>query len=227
MTPLRLFTKTRWNAQEIQHHTGATPVCVGPSFAWQRFIPGERPRNVTPVEVVAMVRPSTPRRSPELTVRVLEQLTSLYGSGVRIHVFGVDPSHSLLQNLARSGRCLLHGEVTTHRVSEILREADIFLDFSIYQAMGLTALEAMASGVAVVGPRRGGLAEFLEHEVSGLLVDTRDEMQCLQAARRLIDDWEFRDGLIRKGLEVAAHCYPEQAALALMETLFPGESARR
>ena len=221
MAPLRLFTKTAWNAREIQEHTGAVAICVGPSFAWHRFIPGQRPRNPNPVEVVAMVRPSTPRRSPELTVRVLERLAADYGSRIRIHVFGVDASHGLLRDLARSGRCSLHGEVTSQRVSEILRQVDIFLDFSTYQAMGLTALEAMASGVAVVGPRRGGLAEIVEHEASGLLVDTRDESQCLQAARRLIDDWEFRDRLIQKGFEVAAGCYPERPALAIMEALLP------
>lgn len=219
--PLRLFTKTAWNAREIQEHTGALAVCVGPSFAWHRFIPGERPRNPNPVEIVAMVRPSTPRRSPELTVRVLERLAADYGSRIRIHVFGVDASHDLLRGLAGSGQCSLHGEVTSQRVSEILREVDIFLDFSTYQAMGLTALEAMASGVAVVGPRRGGLAEIVEHEASGLLVDTGDESQCLQAARRLIDDWEFRDRLVQKGFEVAAGCYPERAALAVMEALLP------
>jgi len=219
-SPMHLFTKTAWNAREIETRTGVAVACIGPSLAWGRFIPGERPRNPLPVHVVAMVRPSTPRRSPELTVRVLERLAADRGEGVLLHVFGVDAGHSLLAKLADSGRCRLHGEVTSGRVAELLRDADVFLDFSTYQAMGLTALEAMASGVAVVGPERGGLAEIIEDGVSGLLVDTNSEARCLQAARRLVDDWDFRDGLTRKALEAAAACFPDRSALAMMDVLF-------
>jgi glycosyltransferase involved in cell wall biosynthesis len=110
--------------------------------------------------------------------------------------------------------------VTSDRISEILRDTDIFLDFSTYQAMGLTALEAMASGVAIVGPRRGGLVEVVQHEVSGLLVDTGNEGQCLRAARRLVDDWDLRDRLIVEGLQAVSGCFPEAAASALMDALF-------
>ena len=43
------------------------------------------------------------------------------------------------------------------------------------EGFGLTALEAMASGCAVIASRTGAFPEIIEHDVSGWLVPCRDE----------------------------------------------------
>jgi len=105
-------------------------------------------------------------------------------------------------------------------VEALMKRVDMFVDLSTYQAMGLSCLEAMASGVAVVGPVNGGLSEIVIHEESGLLVDTLDEEQCTQACLRLIDDLDLRQRLRAAGIERTAGFFPEKPALALMQTLF-------
>lgn len=67
--------------------------------------------------------------------------------------------------LADRSRCL--GKVED--VAEVLRWADLYLLPSNSESFGLSALEAMATGVPVVGTRAGGLPEVVEHGVSGML----------------------------------------------------------
>ena len=89
--------------------------------------------------------------------------------------------------------------------------------------MGLTALEAMASGAAIIVPRRGGAPEFCRDGEAGLVVDTRDEDACFAAAERLVTDAQMRLSLRHNGMNVAAAFLPELAALKLLDALWGEE----
>jgi glycosyltransferase involved in cell wall biosynthesis len=54
-------------------------------------------------------------------------------------------------------------------VNDILKECDIFVLPSLTEAMPLTVLEAMASGLPVIATKVGGNVELLQH--SGILID--------------------------------------------------------
>jgi glycosyltransferase involved in cell wall biosynthesis len=104
-------------------------------------------------------------------------------------------------------------------VAALLREADIFVDASSFQAMGLTAMEAMASGAVVVGPLDGGLGEIIHDGETGLLVDTRDEAAIADAVCALVADDELRRRLALAGTgAVTAHA-PESAVNRLLDAL--------
>jgi glycosyltransferase involved in cell wall biosynthesis len=88
----------------------------------------------------------------------------------------------------------------------------MFLDLSEWQAMGLTTLEAMASGAAVIVPQNGGTKEFCIHGESGIVLDGSDEDAYFNAASALIRDSHTRFGLGKKAMEVASALSPEVAA---------------
>jgi len=50
--------------------------------------------------------------------------------------------------------------------------AGVYVSASLKEEFGIAILEAMASGLVVVAPRGGGPATYIEHGVTGLLVDT-------------------------------------------------------
>lgn len=81
------------------------------------------------------------------------------------------------------------GEVSFQEKLAFLRSLDVFVQASrIVERRGMAALEALASGVPVVLPRRGIFVELVELTGGGLLVEP-DSVEALAAALvRLLDD---------------------------------------
>ncbi len=77
-------------------------------------------------------------------------------------------------------------------VSELLREASLFVLSSRSEGMPMSVLEAMATGVPVVASAVGGIPELVAGEESGLLVDPGDSAALAAAIARVIDDAEIR-----------------------------------
>lgn len=211
------FTKTRWNAEELYNGVGLDAAIVGASFDWDGFAP--MAKNSARLEVSAMIRPSTPRRAPEATAMLMERLSHL-GDGVHLHIFGGAPTDPILQPLSELPNVTVHGHLTPRGISQLLARMDLFVDMSVYQAMGLTAIEAMASGASVIGPKRGGLGEIITDGVDGLLVDTSDLDACYAAVIRFYEDREFLRRAQMAAVSSAAQLFPEKAALKVLDKLF-------
>ncbi|WP_426118415.1 GT99 family glycosyltransferase N-terminal domain-containing protein [Pseudomonas sp. DSP3-2-2] len=217
---VKLITKTRWNRDILKARLGVECSLIGADYDDNSFHPHstwQPHRNVT--HLTAMIRPATPRRAPELTMRILKRLKAEFGSMIAIKTFGTERNSEGYQALASDFEHECVGELQPQQVSELLRATDIFLDYSAFQAMGLTAMEAIACGAITVGPMNGGLPEIIIDNETGILVDTADEDMCFSKTRDLILNKELRNN-IRKNSVSITHCYPELAALKLMISLF-------
>ena len=73
-------------------------------------------------------------------------------------------------------------------VAQVLRWADLFLLPTISESFGLAALEAMATGVPVIGSRAGGLPEVVEHGVTGYLGEPENVAEMAEGALNLLRD---------------------------------------
>ena len=160
-----------------------------------------------------------------LTMEILHQIARQYPSQARIIIFGIALENPEFSDLPHDFAWNLAGILTQTQVAHLLNEADIFVDFSSHQAMGLTALEAMACGSAVVVPARGGAASFARCEENSLVVDTASAEACRAAVSRLIEDDDLRLKLQRQALRDVCEFYLERAAFNILSTLFePTES---
>jgi glycosyltransferase involved in cell wall biosynthesis len=84
-------------------------------------------------------------------------------------------------------------------VPEVLRALDVLASASYAEPFGRALLEAQASGVPVVGTRSGGVPEFVEDGVTGLLVPPQDPAALATALQRLLGDAGLRERLARAG----------------------------
>jgi len=216
---LKMFTKTHWNSRELEKNVGVVPTVVGSSYDWDRFFPISRKADGV-VTIAAMIRPSTPRRGPEITAAVLKRLCGSHTTGIHIYIFGCSPADPFVKPFSSEAKVSLMGHLTPNAMSQLLAKVDIFTDFSKYQAMGLTALEAMASGVAVVGPILGGLCEIITDRENGLLVDTSNEDDCYKAVEELIENNELRSYIQKNSLRSCWDYFPEKPSMAILDTLF-------
>lgn len=220
------FTKTEWNRNELQKQIGVDSTVIGPSVNIDLFRP--RPRSEgnwpeRPLRIVAMVRPSSPRRGPKLTMEILREITRQHGSSVEIVLFGCFDDDPAFLVLPHDFPWRNEGKLTRFELAWLFNEIDIFVDFSTFQAMGLTAMEAMACGAAVIVPEAGGSSSFLQHEVNGLMVDATSEKDCITALNRLIRDKELRGRLQRQALQDIVRFHPVKPAWNILKALF-GES---
>jgi len=113
-----------------------------------------------------------------------------------------------------------HGHLTQPQLGVLLGSCDVFVDFSEYQAMGLTLLEAMASGCAVIGPVAGGANSFLRDETNGVLVDTSLVEECIEKTNTIVRDAGLRGRLQQRAIDDASLHPPEAAALNMLQVLF-------
>jgi L-malate glycosyltransferase len=73
-------------------------------------------------------------------------------------------------------------------VAPLLAGADLFLLPSDRESFGLSALEALASGVPVIGTEAGGLPEVVRHGETGVLCQVGDIDGMASAALRILGD---------------------------------------
>jgi GT2 family glycosyltransferase/glycosyltransferase involved in cell wall biosynthesis len=168
------------------------------------------------LRVAAMLRPRTARRQPLATVAVLKRLLEELPGKARVTTFGcyADELREILPD-AEEGILEHHrGVLGRSEVAAVLRESDVFLDMSVYQAFGRTALEAMACGATAVLPNVGGAWEFVEHGANALAVDTLGSDGALAALRSLAADAGLLARLRTGALNTAAHHSIARAALS-------------
>ena len=220
------LTKTEWNRAIVEEHLGVDSVIVGPSVDIDLFCP--RPRRdgdgkSRPLRVAAMVRPQTPRRQAKLTMEVLAAFQQAHDD-VEIVLFGSNVEDPAFLALSHDFAWRSAGVLVRQQLAALMNEIDLFVDFSSFQAMGLAALEAMASGAAAIVPRNGGATSFAQHEVNSLVIDTSTAESCRAALERLHDDRALLARITDRGMDDACTHHAEGAAHRILATLFPASN---
>jgi len=215
--PLLLFTKTTWNQREVFYQTGKLPHIVGISYDCDRFFTQEKELS-NQINITAMIRPNTPRRNADFTMQVLEKIAQQYGEKINFLLFGIEKDHSYWKQFDFSFQNL--GTLTADEMVIILRKSDIFVDFSRYQAMGLTALEAMACQNAVIVPRAGGAVDFAKQNQNALIVNTSNSNACFNALEMLIRNQKMRETLAKNAQQSVSQFFPEKPAFEILKLLF-------
>jgi glycosyltransferase involved in cell wall biosynthesis len=80
-------------------------------------------------------------------------------------------------------------------VANFLSAADLFLLTSDTEGLPATVLEAAYMGVPVVAMRAGGVAECIENERTGMLVEEGDDDAFAKAVVKLLRDDEVRGAM--------------------------------
>ena len=77
--------------------------------------------------------------------------------------------------------------------------SDAFVMSSLWEGLGLVFLEAMATGLPVVGSRVSAIPEVVTDGETGLLVDPADPAALAAGIERMLSDEELRNALGEAG----------------------------
>lgn len=210
-----LFAISPWVCEIVKEKHGLQVHKIPGCLETQLFYPDvTRDTSLGVLNVVAMVRVHTPWRGTAITMRVLKRLKDAYGDAINVCIFGSRDESIAASDVVQNFKYANYGVLSRTEVALLMRNADMFLDYSDFQAFGRPALEAMACGAAVVAPLAGGVKDFGRDGVNILQIDTKDEEACFGAAKRLIDDAALREKLGTQACADAQNMTIRHAALA-------------
>ena len=214
------FAKTRWLRDIVYSMHGHDVQLVVPSIDGTLYHPAAIRRPQGRRTVCAMVRPSTPRRAPHRTMRVLGRIVEEFASTIDVIAFGCTDAELAEHSVYAYTGIHMAGILSQAGVADLLRQADFFLDLSDYQAFGRTAAEAMACGTIALAPTIGGTADFIYHAVNSFVVDTTDEGRVYSTIKQMLT---MSDGEIRQmqiaAIEAVAGYTPLAAAISELRAL--------
>jgi glycosyltransferase involved in cell wall biosynthesis len=140
---------------------------------------------------------------------LIDAAARLKAQGLKIHyrIAGDGPLRAQHEvHVARAG---LREEVRflgfVNDAAEFLAGVDVVAMPSLFEGLGVAALEAMAAAKPVVASRVGGLAEAVVDGVTGLLVPPRDSAALASAIARLVGSPELALTMGRQGRDRVRH----------------------
>lgn len=223
---MKLFTKTEWNQRKVHEHTGVTPSVIGPSIDVDLFVPKTQyvVEAAARVRVAAMLRPSSPRRNAAGTVDVLLALQRRFGRAIEVITFGSESHGPPLPDASAALDFVDYGHLSPRETASLLETVDIFIDMSTYQAMGLTAMEAMSCGAVAVVPANGGAESYAKNGFNAVVVDTSNRDSVVDTVAELILDVDRRRSLQERAIYDINRYYPEKAARRTLDYLMTDQS---
>ena len=126
---------------------------------------------------------------------------------------------NLKARIARAGlgeRIIFTGQQPFERLPELFKAMSLVCAFSDNEGYGLTVLEAMASGTAVLATRAGAWPDILGGEDAGRLIDTGEQTGADRAMNALLGNPQALEKMGRAGRKIAVAKYRvEDEAAAL------------
>ena len=175
------------SAQEDIGISAYTHIPVGVDC--HKFYPGEKRQSK--VQIVAMYRPTTPRRGGKRLQRLYAALKERYGEAVSLETFGEPCSFADVD----------HKKVSQDEVAAIMRTASIVVEPSDFQGFGLPGLEGMASGCALVSTDNLGIHEYGRHSENCFIANRDADL--LGHLYELVENPSLCERIGREGRETA------------------------
>lgn len=187
-----------------------------------QFHPGPAARPVSPLRILLNGRRSRPKKGTDLILRALRGLER--ETPLEIVLFDSVGDHNRQDPRADAllpshARYVL--DPSQEALAELYRSAHVFVAAERKAGWCNTALEAMASGTAVVCTR-SGTTDFARDGENALVVPLRHPFFIRRAVKRLLRDRALRDRLGRAGPGEAARWSWELLARKLLDQLPPG-----
>jgi glycosyltransferase involved in cell wall biosynthesis len=216
----RVTTVSRFLADDIgrmlpglQTRVQVTPMPVDVSG----FLEGAQMAKLDPPRVLYAGN-LVPSKGVDILLRAVAEL-GRRGVACELKILGEGPARSELESLARDlgigSRTVWSPFVPQARMASEYGASTVTVLPSRGHAegLGLTLVEALLAGSAVVGTAAGGIPEVVIHEQTGLLARDGNSTDLATQLQRLLTDGPLRERLTREGKEHVLRTYAPEAAI--------------
>ena len=139
------------------------------------------------------------RLSHEKGVEILLDAWRQLNRNISLKIVGDGPLADQVARAAQDdARIEWLGRRSTDEVSDVIGDAyGVLLPSICYETFGRSVIEAYCKGTPVIASNQGAMAELVQHERTGLLVDAGNAAQLVSATVRLFDETELRQDMRR------------------------------
>jgi len=136
------------------------------------------------------------QKNPQMFLKAVETVRKRHGN-IKVVIAGNGPEARAVERFVREGNNAQWATWLgfTDEVPALLNASDIFVLPSRWEGFGLSAAEAMATGLPVIATKVPGLTELIIDGKTGLLIESEDVEALVLAIEKLIDDEAMRVSL--------------------------------
>lgn len=192
-------------------------VMAPPGIDTDRFTP--RPEGWDPQGyLLSVCRLDDPRKGLDRMIRAYALMVELLPSVPRLVLAGRGTLPSaqvqLVAELALVSRVDIRSDVPWTELPSLFRGSSVYLQASHEEGLGISVLEAMASGVPVVATDTAGTGETVVHGETGWLIDQTSEVVA-GFARRVVSIWQTGgQSMALNARDRATELFSDQASLS-------------
>ena len=143
---------------------------------------------------------------------------------VKLLILGTGPEEKNLRNLAAQLGILTStiflGDIEQEKIPIYLHVSSVFVRPSRSEGLGNSFLEAMASGVPIIGTMVGGIPDFLEDGVTGLACNVEDENSLAEKAIFLFNNADKKEKIIENAKNLISKSYEWDPISKSMDDIF-------
>ncbi|WP_211101716.1 glycosyltransferase [Azospirillum brasilense] len=195
-------------AQTLSGRSIATiPFGPNPLVFYPRTGKPRRPRSI------AMAIPGSVEKGAGLALPVAEVLRE---QGFSLSFFGKQTDTA--EALAGFGE--VHGFLEPAKVAQLFSQVEFYLDFSLYEGLGLLPLEAAFCGAIPVMTRKGAPETIFTHGRDAVFIDNFLDIDAVARTIATIEQSDLED--LRRGGQALAHRVGEQRGYAAFESCLKG-----
>ncbi len=155
----------------------------------------------------------------------------LLPENVSFLIYGVGPNEAMLRALAKElhveDRARFMGEISQGEMPLMLKACDMFIRPSRSEGMGISFIEAMATGLPVIATKVGGISDFLfdekqsaEHTQTGWSVDPNAPEQIASVIKDIITQSERATEVTQAAKAMVTEKYDWDTIAPKMKELF-------
>ncbi|GAA4928182.1 glycosyltransferase family 4 protein [Actinoplanes utahensis] len=146
--------------------------------------------------------------------------------GLRVVIAGDGPYRAELEALAAGApEVSFAGFLGGHELTALMGASDCYVVPSIYEPFGMVALEASAAGTPVAVAATGGLAEIVDHGVTGVTFPPGDPYALAEAVDSVLADRDYARSLALRARDRVRDDFNWPAIAAGTATVYAGARA--
>ena len=155
------------------------------------------------IEAMAMVS----AKIPDARLKIIGDGNLMESLKLKVENNRAKPSSGLYGHLGLENKVEFLGEISNESLPKYLSMADVFVRPSLSEGLGISFLEAMASGLPIIGTPVGGIPDFLKDGETGLFCKVGDPTDIADKIIKLLEDGELRKKLSENGRKLVEEKY--------------------